>query len=1355
MKKGFNRISSVWSLRLFALSVLEICLVAALCTFQPQVKARAAGQYGFQVGNDVVQDGGTINYSKYTVGFEPLTIILVPTDGGGIAPGTKFEWIPTNENIIKVRPTTDKTVTLDIISPGYSGLTVFMIAADGTEYKVGNCEIYVPLEWSDNETDPVMNNILGTSSNGYYGLIHAQQGDSAATEDNPKGIYTLQLFTSDSGDRPANQPDGSHYLRKLNYVSYTYADGRLDPATGQPYKSVSSDLKQEELGAFTSALDWSSSNSEVAEVDSLTGFITAKSAGFTTITVKTRTFNELLNESDELSFDVVVVPEANVPGGNTVSISSDKLFDWTGSSITFQTNAKHADSLEWRVFQGDYPSTTNEITGSIKDDIVPSDSTGKCDINNLKAGVYCITAVPKKTSEAVTKTPTYDAVTAKSEFQYLKYVLVIPCKFPPADVTLSYYTTDLYDSYDLLANSNLPEGLFKFTLSYNENAASVGQANGVVDAVGEGKATVSITLKDVNEFKKRFAGYDTDPSKTGFDYVNTQQKTVNITVYDGIAINTTEATMSLGSTMKLALTAPNPYQGNILFESSDTNVVEVDDSGVVTAKKVGDATVTVTINVGSGVTKRAKCSIKVVSSVSEIKLTAPSEYVRVGDQLTITANITPQVTGASLLWSTQNPQVASKDTENPLSLTINGVSAGTTVITAVNPDNGVVGTMMVRVTSSITGITLSDATVSLPKSSGKYKLTAICTPELPPNEKLTWYTDDNKVVTVDQEGNVTVVNAGEATVTVITENGKLATCKFTILQDMESIVLDTEKHSMYVGQSYKLTYTINPNNTSDKSLDWKSSDSNIVSVDNTGYLTAKNTGTCTITAQAKDGSGKYATCTVTVFRNATDIVVDVNPLTLNVDETYQLNVQLNPTDSTDTVHFESNNTAIATVSATGKVTGVSKGSCIILIKTDAGKSTLCNVFVEQQVTGLELDKESAPLMVGETLQLIATVTPSNASDKELEWSSTNPDVATVDEDGKVTGIAGGYTIIKCTSLDGDFEKSCLVTVTEKVTTITLDNSSVEIGVGKKLTLNATISGETATNKEVKWTSSNKKVCKVTKNGVIKGVKAGKCTIKVKAKDGSGVYAKCTVRVIKATEDVELNKTYVDIIQGRTAKLKATTTPSKVTYNVVWSSSDDKVAIVSKKGKITAIKPGDCEIVCRAGDNSEIYAVCYVHVTSPVSISSFNFSESEMVMFAGETIPIQYSVTPINYTEGFSWSSDNPMVASVDSKGKVVAKAVGTAKITALSDSGKKSSFNVYVVGISKTKITLHQYESTKIALQIDGAAKGVIDVRWDTDNQSIAEISNGKVTGKALGTTTVYAIVNGRYLACTVKVIKN
>ena len=286
-------------------------------------------------------------------------------------------------------------------------------------------------------------------------------------------------------------------------------------------------------------------------------------------------------------------------------------------------------------------------------------------------------------------------------------------------------------------------------------------------------------------------------------------------------------------------------------------------------------------------------------------------------------------------------------------------------------------------------------------------------------------------------------------------------------------------------------------------------------------------------------------------------------------------------------------------------------------------------------------------------------------------------------------------------------------------------------------------------------SSNKKIVKVSKKGVIKGVKAGNAVIRVKAADGSGAYADCEVRVIRATNSIDLSATNVELMQGERVRLKATTTPAKVTYPLIWTSDNEKVAVVNKKGKITALKAGDCIIKCTSGDNPDVYEVCYVHITSPVAISSISLAEESVVMVPGESTAVQYTIQPANYTESFGWSSDNPSVATVNSNGRITAKNVGTATVTVMSKSGKKSTIKVYVVGLSKSKITLHQYESTKINLQLDGVGSNKLDVRWDTDNQSIAEIANGKVTGRALGTTTVYCIVNGRYLACTVKVIKN
>ncbi|MBR4782213.1 MAG: Ig domain-containing protein [Lachnospiraceae bacterium] len=1330
--------------------ITAVLLVLALTLCGKYTNAGAAGEspagtFSFLIGNKEIKDGDPIDYSLYNNKDSTLTIILRNTEG--IASGTDFEWVVSNSNIIKVKSQDDATcsVTLDIISPGYSGLSVTMKDPKGTTYTaVAYCSIYVPLQWSDNVStdEPIFNNIMASNANGNYGLLYGQAGDSTDT------VYTLQLYTSNSADHP----EASHYLRKLRYVKYGYA--KDDPSTTvdeTTLLSVESDVDPNNLGPFTAALKWSTSDASVADVDTLTGLITAKSAGFATITVETSTENELLGKTDSLSFDVVVVPEAYVSGYNTSADSkSTGEIVWDYDSVVFQTNAAFASSLEWRVFQGDVISNATEITDDVKKDMEISDANGRMVLDNLKAGVYYITAIPVKGKETATTTPTYDVTTPN--IKALAYIVIVPVRFPPDSLTLSYYNQDIYDSFDLLANSNLPAGKFRF-ISDNPEVASVKPADGVIEAKSEGNTKVKINLSDEEGFDKLFGSYANDP-RIKFDKTADKSRSVDVTVYDGIAINTSSATMTLGSELQLSLTAPNPYQGEIYWISKDDSIASVDENGLVTAKKIGTTTVTAQINVGSGVTKRAQCTINVVASVSAIKLTAKDDHMKVGDKLTITAEITPKVSGTVLKWTSSDPSVASISTTNALSITINGEKAGSTVITAVNPDNGVVGTMVIHVVSGITSITLSDHEVVIPKSAGFYQLYCKCEPELPSNEKLTWSSSDNRIITVDQNGKVSIVKPGTAHINVMTSNGLLESCKFTILQGMESIVLDETELVMYVGQTYRMTYSVFPATTSDTTLKWTPTNSKVVTVDNTGFFTAKNTGTCVVTVQAMDGSGVFTTCTVTVLRNASGITLDVKDLKLNVGETYQLEALLNPADSTDTILYESSNKKIAEVSAGGKITAKGKGSCVIFARTDGGSSAYCNVTVSQQVTGLTVSPDSASIEVGEVLELTATITPGNASDKEVTWTSDDPSICTVNEDGEIKGIKGGATLIKCVSEDGDLMAYSMITVIEKVTTITLPETA-EVGVGKKLKLTAVVSGDTASNKKLKWKSSKKSVCTVSKSGTITGKKAGKARIWAKATDGSGVKASCVVRVIKATEDIELSASYVSLVQGGKKKIKVTTTPAKTTYSPVWTTDNDKVAIVSKKGTITALKAGDCIVKCTAGDNSEVYAVVYVHVTAPVSISSINLSEDTLVMLTGETTDVQYSVSPANYTESFSWASDNPSVASVNSKGKVTAKSVGTAKITALSASGKKSTATVYVVGLSKTKLTLHQYESTLINLQLDGVESGKVKVSWDTANQSIAEVKNGKVTGKACGKTVVYAKVNGRSLACTVTVIKN
>ena len=165
----------------------------------------------------------------------------------------------------------------------------------------------------------------------------------------------------------------------------------------------------------------------------------------------------------------------------------------------------------------------------------------------------------------------------------------------------------------------------------------------------------------------------------------------------------------------------------------------------------------------------------------------------------------------------------------------------------------------------------------------------------------------------------------------------------------------------------------------------------------------------------------------------------------------------------------------------------------------------------------------------------------------------------------------------------------------------------------------------------------------------------------------------------------------------------------------------------------------------------------VKVINPINASSITFDQYELVMIPGESHNVVASFSPGNITEPYTWTSDNPTIATVDSNGRIIANRVGTASVTLMTkNSGKKQTVVVYVVGLSHTNVTLHQYEQLKIGLQVEGQSSSNFSIRWDTENQNIAEMDrNGNLTAKATGTTRVYVVVNGRALYCTVKVIKN
>lgn len=337
-------------------------------------------------------------------------------------------------------------------------------------------------------------------------------------------------------------------------------------------------------------------------------------------------------------------------------------------------------------------------------------------------------------------------------------------------------------------------------------------------------------------------------------------------------------------------------------------------------------------------------------------------------------------------------------------------------------------------------------------------------------------------------------------------------------------------------------------------------------------------------------TGNYVVNNVLKFAdgNNADMIVDdgviLNPARLITREVVTAAPKPTETTTTTTVPKTSNNTEPSSTTPT------------VTSSTPSPSTPVA-------VSGVALDKKVVTINVGKTVTVKATVTPANADNKTLVWTSSNTKIATV-SNGVVKGVKAGRVIITAkTTDDSNISATCTVTVKQPVTSISLSKKAT-MYTGKKLTLKAKVNPANASNKALTWKSSNTKIAKVASNGVVTGVKAGTVKITATAKDGSRKSATCTVTVRQSVSKITLSKTNVVLPKkGSSYNVRVTVAPKNAyNKNVAVKSAKTKVAKVSastvksgKTVKITAVKKGTTKVAFTAKDGSKKSATCKVTV----------------------------------------------------------------------------------------------------------------------------------------------------------------
>ena len=448
--------------------------------------------------------------------------------------------------------------------------------------------------------------------------------------------------------------------------------------------------------------------------------------------------------------------------------------------------------------------------------------------------------------------------------------------------------------------------------------------------------------------------------------------------------------------------------------------------------------------------------------------------------------------------------------------------------------------------------------------------------------------------------------------------------------------------------------------------------------------------------------------------------------------------------SGNTVTWTSDDESIATVDATGKVTGVAEGEVLIRATSNAARST-CTVSVKViHAENIELNEIKYTLEKGKTLELKATITPAEHSD-EVKWTSSNEEVATVDQNGVVTAVNKGFARITVTA--GTAKAECDVNVVIPATAITLDETAT-IEKGKTLKLIAKVTPEDTTD-DLIWRSDNEEVATVDKNGVVTAVNKGEANITLTA---GNVSATCKVTVVIPATAITLDET-ATIEKGETLELKAKVTPEDTTDKLVWTSEDENVATVDENGVVTAVAVGTTKITVTAG---KVSASC--DVTVVISAKEIALDKDEATIEKGETLTLTPTVVPEDTTDKLVWTSEDENIATVNENGVVTAVAVGTTKITVTA--GKVSAFCDVTVVISAKDITLDKTEANiekgkTLELKATVNPEDTTDkLVWTSDDKNVATVDeNGVVTAVAPGTAKITVTAGKVSASCDVTVV--
>ena len=415
----------------------------------------------------------------------------------------------------------------------------------------------------------------------------------------------------------------------------------------------------------------------------------------------------------------------------------------------------------------------------------------------------------------------------------------------------------------------------------------------------------------------------------------------------------------------------------------------------------------------------------------------------------------------------------------------------------------------------------------------------------------------------------------------------------TVCEQKPATSITVSPLTVEVGQSRKIDYTLTPTDATSK-VTFTSRDTNTATVDANGNVTGVKEGNVVIDVKT-DVPNVKGECTVKVTAKlATDIMIEA--LTVEVGKTSKIKYTFQPAGATAALKFTSKDETIATVDSEGNVTGVKEGPVVIEVTSDIATvkgECLVTVTAKPAVPATDITIDALTVKVGETLPITYKFIPEGSTAK-LTFTSKDETTATVDAEGKVTGVKEGVVVIEVTSDIATVKGECTVTVTKAAvpaTGIKIDALTVKVGETLPITYKFTPEGSTA---KLTFTSKDETTATVDAEGKVTGVKEGTVIIEVTS-DIPEVKGECTVTVTKAVAPATgITVSPLTVEEGKTAKIKYELQPKGATATVTFKSRDEKIATVDANGNVKGIKAGTVTIDVTT-DVPNVKAECTVTV----------------------------------------------------------------------------------------------------------------------------------------------------------------